>query len=121
MTDVVQFWQICLYDATKTHAEIISNAGITFSGYEKTGRAGRAELPFQVIFSHTQSQPAWPGGVQIIKMVTVMRLITLIVFTTTQHRHNTGDINQQLHCLPGTSGVGRVAYLLHTIIIHISF
>ena len=69
------------------------------------------ELPFQVIFSRTQSQPAWPGGVQIIKMVTVMRLITLIVFTT----HTNFPLEYQPptssnNCLPGTSGVGRVAY-----------
>ena len=43
--DAVQFWQICWYHATKTHAEIISNAGITFSGYEKTARAERAAIP----------------------------------------------------------------------------
>ena len=36
------------------------------------------ELPGQVSSSRTES----PGGVQIIKMVTVMRLITLIVLPT---------------------------------------
>ena len=45
VNDAVHFWQICWYHATKTHAEIISNAGITFSGYEKTGRAERAAIP----------------------------------------------------------------------------
>ena len=45
VNDAVHFWQICWYHATKTHAEIISNAGITFSGYENTGRAERAARP----------------------------------------------------------------------------
>ena len=39
-----------------------------------------------------------------------MRLITLIVFTTTQTFHR--EISTNNNCLPGTSGVGRVAYFL---------
>ena len=84
VNDVVQFWQIFCYHATKTHAEIISNAGITFSGYEKTGGAA---IPGYFYPHSLRASLAQPGGVQIIKMATVMGLITLIVQTTTQTFH----------------------------------
>ena len=62
VNDAVHFWQICWYHATKTHAEIISNAGITFSGYEKTGRAETQSCHsrlFLAALSQSTSQAGW--------------------------------------------------------------
>ena len=66
-----------LVSRSKTHAEIISNVRITFSGYEKTQTCHS-----RLFLAAHSVQAEVAGGVCIIKMVPVMGLITLIVFTT---------------------------------------
>ena len=70
------FLQILCYHDSKTHAGIISNAGITFSGYDESGE--RESLAPELL----SLLPAAMRGGSVIKMASVMGLITIIVSNT---------------------------------------
>ena len=71
------FLQILCYHDSKTHAGIISNAGITFSGYDESGE--RESLAPELL--SLLPAAAMRGG-SVIKMASVMGLITIIVSNT---------------------------------------
>ena len=73
------FVQIRCYHDSKTHAGIISNAGITFSGYDETD--GRESLAPELL-SLLPAISRGRGGGSVIKMAPVMGLITIIVSNT---------------------------------------
>ena len=73
------FLQIRCYHDSKTHAGIISNAGITFSGYDESEE--RVIGPGATVIVTTSHEGGGKGG-SVIKIAPVMGLITLIVSNT---------------------------------------